>query len=84
MQTCAFKHLARADAGTIKCQALAAAAAPLNSTVRTHKSRMKSRLVSPFDQAAHPGLQFPQVGNAKVIGSAAPLERAIEINRKSG
>jgi hypothetical protein len=45
---------------------------------------MKSRLVSPFDQAAHPGLQFPQVGNAKVIGSAAPLERAIEINRKSG
>jgi hypothetical protein len=59
--------------------------APLSSTVRTHKSlRRRAILLLPFDQAARSKAQLVQVGSAELTRSETLLERAIEINRKSG
>jgi hypothetical protein len=41
-------------------------------------------LVSPFVFAAQSRKQSVQVGSAELIKSGEPVDRAIEINRKSG
>jgi hypothetical protein len=61
------------------------ACAPLNSIVRTHKSSGQgARALSLLVQAAHSRMQFVQVGGATGVWSAASVERAPEINRRSG